>query len=71
MRTFAKRNMLVMCLALAAFSCQQGEGFLAGLATADTRFYEMEFTAQGFPKDSINEEVAILARFKFEVKAGI
>jgi hypothetical protein len=46
MKTLAKLNILVFFLAIAAFSCQQEEGFLAELASADTKFYEMEFTVQ-------------------------
>ncbi|KPL17183.1 MAG: hypothetical protein AMS23_03645 [Bacteroides sp. SM1_62] len=46
MKIFTKLNMLFILLALVSFSCQKGEGFLAELATADTEYYEMEFTAQ-------------------------
>jgi hypothetical protein len=51
MKTFAKLNILVICLAFAAFSCQRGEGFLAELASADTEFYTMEFTVQATDLD--------------------
>jgi hypothetical protein len=46
MKTFTKLNILVIFLALAAFSCQNEEGFMAELASADTKYYEMEFTIQ-------------------------
>ncbi len=46
MKSFTKLNILVIFLALAAFSCQNEEGFMAELASADTKYYEMEFTIQ-------------------------
>lgn len=46
MKSFTKMNTMVILLALLAFSCQQEEGFMAELATADTKFYEMEFTVE-------------------------
>jgi hypothetical protein len=46
MKTFTKLNILVIFLALAVFSCQNEEGFLAESASAETKYYEMEFTVQ-------------------------
>ena len=46
MKTFTKLNILVIFLAIAAFSCQNEEGFLSELASAETKYYEMEFTVQ-------------------------
>ena len=46
MKTFTRLNILIIVLAFAAFSCQKEEGFLSELSTAETKFYEMEFTVQ-------------------------
>ncbi len=60
MKTLTKLNILVIFLALAAFSCQNEEGFLSELASAETNYYEMEFTVQVTDLDGFqifNEEV--------------
>jgi hypothetical protein len=46
MKTFTRLNILIIVLAFAAFSCQNEEGFLSELSTAETKYYEMEFTVQ-------------------------
>jgi hypothetical protein len=46
MKTFTKLNILVILLALAVFSCQNENGFLSEIATAETKHYEMAFTVQ-------------------------
>jgi hypothetical protein len=46
MKSFTKLNILVIFLAFAAFSCQNEEGFLSEITSAETNYYEMEFTVQ-------------------------
>ena len=46
MKTFTRIYFLIIVLAFAAFSCQNEEGILSELSSADTKYYEMEFTVQ-------------------------
>lgn len=74
MKTFTKLNILVTFLALAAFSCQNEEGFLAELASAETKYYEMEFTVQVTDLDGFqifNEEAFTSGLDKILQETGI
>ncbi len=74
MKTFTKLNILVIFLALAAFSCQNEEGFLAELASAETKYYVMEFTVQVTDLDGFqifNEEVFTSGLDKILQETGI
>lgn len=74
MKTLTKLNILVIFLALAAFSCQNEEGFLAELASAETKYYEMEFTVQVTDLDGFqifNEEVFTSGLDKILQETGI
>ncbi|MEE9463455.1 MAG: hypothetical protein V3V53_16575 [Bacteroidales bacterium] len=74
MKTLTKLNILVIFLALAAFSCQNEEGFLAELASAETKYYEMAFTVQVTDLDGFqifNEEVFTSGLDKILQETGI
>ena len=66
--------MLAILLALAAFSYQHDEGFLAELASAETKYYGMEFTIQVTDLDGFqifNEEAFSAGIDKILEETGI
>ena len=74
MKTSSILNILAILLAFAVFSCQNEEGFLAELASAETKFYEMEFTIQVTDLDGFqifNEEVFTIGLDKILQETGI
>jgi hypothetical protein len=74
MKTFTKLNILIIFLALSAFSCQNEEGFLAELTSAETNYYEMEFTIQVTDLDGFqifNEEAYTIGLDKILQETGI
>ena len=74
MKTNVTLNILAILLALFTFSCQNEEGFLAELASADTDYYEMEFTVQVTDLDGFqifSEEVFSSKLDKILTETGI
>jgi hypothetical protein len=74
MKSFTKLNILVIFLALAAFSCQNEEGFLSEITSAETQYYEMEFTVQVTDLDGFqifNEEAFTSSLDRIVQETGI